>query len=1086
MARGLSEGRRGSRARVTGPRLTLVRICPDCGEPNPDRARFCPACGHRLADGDAQEARRLVTVVFCDVIGSTAFARGLDVESVHDIFARYFETMRSVVQRHGGVVEKFIGDAVMAVFGIPKAHEDDAWRATKAAVEMRAALDPLNQDLERTWGVTIATRIGVNTGVVIAGGGGEALVTGEPVVLAARLEQAAAPGDILLGPETYRLVRASVEAESVPSLPLKGLDPSIVAHRLRAVTTAHSGRRPDSELVGRSAELADLYEALSRTREQRRCELVIVLGQAGVGKTRLIEEFLDTAGDGAVSFVGQCLPYGEGVTFWPLTEVLTEAAGLADADPPEIVRQKIGLLLAGVEQGTRIAERVSQAIGVSGGSAAPDETLWAIRSLFEHLSRSRPLILVFRGFQWAETTFLDLMDHITERSRDAPILMICEGRDETERQREMVQGKANASLLRLQPLEADESERLVSNLLGTADLAEDVRQRIVDIAGGLPLYAEEIISMLIDEGHLRREGARWVPVHDLSRVPIPSTVRALLAARLDGLPAAVRAVIDRASIVGMRFDLEEVEVLMASPESRSDLPSHLRVLAARGFVRRSRTTTLGDLTYEFRHILFREVTYASLPKQLRADLHERYAEWLESWSGDRIAEFEEIVAHHFDQAVQLRHELGRPDDQTSSLSERAGVHYASSGRRASDRGDVPGTVALLTRAIALLSADDPRRTELMSYLATALLQTGDLTRASAMTGEMWIMSAESGDPSLEARAALTSLLVRSIVDPGAESADGFRRVAASAAEVFEEHGETGNLASALAELAWSHWLTGDAGRMLELSERSLTLATEAAEPLALLGAADSFGRALVMGPTPCDEGVRRIAAVRSGLDTYVMVDAVIRLYLTELLGMMGRFDEANGHSREVNEVFEDLGQRRWLAAAEGTSGLLAWWSGSLEDAESALGSCYRFSRDYGGEIWAKEAANYARVLLERGRSAEAAAITETIRAGGLARNDVESKILWKSVSSRILAARGDAAAGVLAAREGVEAAEGTDFVSLLAPALIDLAECLRLADEPSDPELVERASSLFERKGDEVGASNARTLLATLPGYPSA
>ena len=1054
-----------------------MRTCADCGEANADHARFCQACGHPLPDGETpKETRRLVTVLFCDVIGSTALARGLDAESVHGILARYFEEMRSAVERHGGTVEKFIGDAVMAVFGIPKAHEDDAWRATKAAFEMRAALTSLNQDLERRWGVAISTRIGVNTGVVVAGGRGEALVTGEPVVVAARLEQAAAPGDILLGPETYRLVRSGVEAEQVASLNLKGLPPSITAHRLLAVTTAAPGRRLDSPLVGRSAELAALNAAFDRAREDRRCELAIVLGQAGVGKTRVIEEFLAASHDEAATFTGQCLPYGEGITFWPLTEVLTEAAGLADADSPEIVHQKISLLLAGVEQGPRIAERVAQAIGVAGGSAAPDETLWAIRSLFEHLARSRPLILVFRGFQWAEATFLGLIEHITERSRDAPILLICEGRDETERLRDVVRERPNAAILSLQPLGPGESERLVSNLLGTADLAENVRRRIVEIAGGLPLYAEEIISMLIDEGHLRRDDDRWVAVRDLSQVPIPSTVRALLAARLDGLTHDQRSVIDRASIVGMRFDPEEVEEL-STPGSGTDLPSHLRTLTARGFIRRARTTTLGETTYEFRHILFREVTYASLPKNERAELHERYAEWLEGWSGERIEEFEEIVAHHFDQAVQLRHELGRPDDRTSSLSDRAGTHYASAGRRASARGDIAATVALLSRAIALLPTHDRRRTESMSHLATALLQEGDLARATTMSGEMAIMAAESGDPSLEARAALTSSLVRSIVDPGGESVEGFRRVVTNAAEVFETHDEKGNLASALAELAWSHWLTGDAAHMLQLSERALALATEAADPLALRDAADSVGRALVLGTTPCDVGIQRIDSVRRALSGYGVVDASIRLYLAEILGMMGEFDAATDHVREARELFEDLGQRRWSASSEGTSGLLAWWKGSMEAAERDLGSCYRFSVEHGGEIWGREAANYARVLLELGRIEEADEVAVSI-AEGTPEHEVESQILCRSVLGRILASGGDPVAGVDVAREGVRLAEGTDFVSLLAPALIDLAECLRIAGESGDVELVERASTLFERKHDKVGAMTARTLLA--------
>jgi class 3 adenylate cyclase/tetratricopeptide (TPR) repeat protein len=1050
-----------------------VGSCSFCGEANSERARFCQACGHPLTEEEApRESRRLVTVLFCDVIGSTAIARGLDAESLHRVFARYFEEMRSAIQRHGGRVEKFIGDAVMAVFGVPKAHEDDALRAVRAAFEMRAALDPLNQELDQSWGVSIAVRIGVNTGVVAAGGGSEALVTGEPVIIAARLEQAATPGDILLGPETYRLVRDAVEAESVGPLDLKGLDGPISAHRLLSVTSGATGRRLASPLIGRRSELAMLSACFDRARGERRCELAVVLGQAGVGKTRLIEEFLETCGEEPTVFTGRCLPYGEGITFWPLAEVLTEAAGLSDADPPEIVRHKIALLLAGVDDGPRVAERVAQAIGVSGGSAAPDETLWAIRLLFEHLASSRPLILVFSGFQWAEATFVGLIEHITERSRDAPILLVCEGRDETNRFSEAVRDRPNARIVHLQPLAAGNAARLVDNLLGSAELTEDVRRRIVEVAGGLPLYAEEIISMLIDEGHLRRENGRWVPVRDLSQVPIPTTIRGLLATRLDGLRTEERAVIDRASIVGMRFDGADVAAVSA-PEARPRLAPHLRGLVTKGFIRPVRTMTLGESGYEFRHILFREVTYASLAKHERTDLHERYAEWLEERSGERIEEYEEIVAHHFDQAVRLRHELGRQDDRTRRLADRAGRRYASAGRRASARGDIPATVALLARAVELIPGDDRRRSELVPDFVAALLQTGDLDRASTMAGEMAIMAVELGDPSLEARAGLTSSLVRSIAEPGEASAEGFRQVAVSAVEVFEARGEGGNLASALAELAWSHWLTGDAARMLELSERALGLASDAADPLALRDAADSFGRALVLGQTPCDEAVGKIQAVRAGLSGNRAVDASIRLYLAELLSMMNRFGDASDHIGEAREVFEDLGQRRWLAAAEGTAGLVTWWSGSPEAAEPELRSCYEFSREHGGEIWGREAANFARLLLELGRVEEADEVATTV-AEGTADHEIESQIAWRSVRSRILAARGEVAAGVDLAGDGVRLAERTDFVSLLAPALVDLVECRQLTDEPADPEVAERASALFERKGDLVGASRAR------------
>ncbi|HET9672326.1 MAG TPA: adenylate/guanylate cyclase domain-containing protein [Actinomycetota bacterium] len=1051
--------------------------CPVCGEDNSARARFCQACGRPLTTGESAKAtRRLVTIVFCDVIGSTAFARGLDAESLRGVFARYFEEMRGAIQRHGGSVEKFIGDAVMAVFGLPRAHEDDALRAVRAAVEMRAALAPLNQELERVWGVSISVRIGVNTGVVVAGGESDALVTGEPVVVAARLEQAATPGDILLGPETYRLVRDAVASEPVEALELKGLGTSVQAHRLLSVTSTMPGRRLASPLVGREAELAALRAAFDRAKTERRCELAIVLGQAGVGKTRLIEEVLATCRPEATVLTGRCLPYGEGIAFWPLAEVLTEAAGLSDADAPEIVRRKIDLLLAGVEQGPRVADRVAQAIGVSGGTAAPEETLWAIRTLFEHLARPRPLILVFHGVQWAETTFLTLIEHVTERSRDAPILLVCEGRDETKRFADAVRGRENARFVRLRPLAARTTARLVENLLGTAELVEDVRRRIVEAAGGLPLYAEEIISMMIDEGHLRREDGHWVPVGDPSRVPIPTTIHALLTSRLDGLPSDERAVLDRASIVGMRFTGGEVAAV-SEPAAGAGLASGLRRLVTKGFIRHLAGTTVGENEYEFRHVLFREVTYASLAKHERAELHERYAGWLEEWSGPRIEEYEEIVAHHLDQAVLLRRELGRPDERTRRLADRAGARYASAGRRASARGDIAAVVALLGRAVELLPHDDRTRMDLIPHLVAALVQTGDLTRSSAIARDMATAAAGIGDPSLEARAALTSSLVRSIAEPGAASVEGFRRIAANAAEVFEARGERGNLAAALAELAWSHGLGGDAGRMLVLAERALALATEAGDAAALRDAADCFGRALVLGPTPCDEAVRKIDVVRGDLAGHRVVDASIRLSLGELLGMMGRFSDATAHVDQARLAFDDLGQRRWLAAAEGTAGLITWWSGSAEAAEADLRSCYEFSRERGGEIWGREAANFARLLLASGRVEEADHVTRAI-ADGTPEHEVESQIVWRSVRGLVFAARGDLAGGVQLAHQAVRLAEATDFVSLLASALLDLARCRRAAGEPGEAELVDRATALFEGKGDRVGASNARGLLA--------
>ena len=369
--------------------------CPRCGQDNPEIARFCLACGAELAPaaGEAREVRKTVTVVFTDVTGSTSLGERLDPESLRRVMTRYFDEMRAVLERHGGTVEKFIGDAVMAVFGIPQLHEDDALRAIRAASDMRDALAVLNEELQRDRGVTIAVRTGVNTGPVVAGdpSNEQALVTGDAVNVAARLEQAAQAGEILIGEPTYRLTRDAVEAEPVDPLSLKGKADTVPAYRLLSVAPGVEGvaRRLDSPLVGRAGELLLLRQALGRVTRERGCHLFTLLGSAGIGKTRLVEEFLAEVevGEGAVVLRGRSLPYGEGITFWPVAEAVRGTAGIADHDSPSEARAKIARLIEGEPEAARIEERVAQVMGLSEASGSPEETPWAVRKLLEAVAR---------------------------------------------------------------------------------------------------------------------------------------------------------------------------------------------------------------------------------------------------------------------------------------------------------------------------------------------------------------------------------------------------------------------------------------------------------------------------------------------------------------------------------------------------------------------------------------------------------------------------------------------------------------------------------------------------------------------------
>ncbi|MEX2204046.1 MAG: adenylate/guanylate cyclase domain-containing protein, partial [Actinomycetota bacterium] len=492
-----------------------MKRCPACGEENADRARFCHSCATPLSETEERsgEVRKVVTVIFADVTGSTALGGRLDPEPLRRVMGRYFDEMSAVIERHGGVVEKFIGDAVMAVFGIPRLHEDDALRAVRAASDMRAALETLNVELQRDHGVGIAARIGVNTGEVVAGdpSSGQRLVTGDAVNVAARLEQAASPGEILIGDPTYRLVRDAVEAEPVPPLDLKGKDDPVPAYRLTGLLEAGEGhaRHLDSPMVGRAKELEMMERALERAVVDRTSQLFTLLGPAGVGKSRLVKEFLQGPAAEATLLRGRCLSYGEGITFYPLAEVVQEAAGVSQMDDLDTARAKLASLVADAEERDRIVPLVAGLVAWD-EPVVTEEAFWGVRKLLEHLARDRPVIVVFDDIHWAEPTFLDLIEHLADWTREAVVLLVCVARPELlEVRPAWGGGKMNATSILLEPLDAGSASELVDNLLGRAEIPSEARTRILDAAEGNPLFVEEMLGMLIDDGLLRLEGNTW-------------------------------------------------------------------------------------------------------------------------------------------------------------------------------------------------------------------------------------------------------------------------------------------------------------------------------------------------------------------------------------------------------------------------------------------------------------------------------------------------------------------------------------------------------------------------------------------------
>src|SRR5919106_6780614 len=739
-----------------------MAICARCGTGNPERAKFCLECGAELVAParPRREVRKVVTVLFTDVTGSTSLGEKTDPESLRHVMSRYFEESKAVLGHHGGTVEKFIGDAVMAVFGIPQLHEDDALRAVRAATELRAALEDLNEELNRTHGFGVAVRIGVNTGEVVAGDpdAGQALVTGDAVNVAARLEQAANPGEILIGEGTFRLVKEAVQVEEIEALALRGKADPTRAYRLLAVApgSMRVTRQLDSPMVGRDNELLLLRQAFERCSRENSCHLFTVLGVAGVGKSRLVADFMEGL-DAATVLTGRCLPYGDGITFWPVAEIVAEAASIDEMDDKGEAEVKILKLLSGEPEAEGLATRVAQMIGLTEATSATEEMFWAARRLLETMAHRQPLVVVFDDIHWAEPTLLDFIEYLADWTKDAPVLLIAQARPELLDERQgWAGGKFNATTMLLEPLSAQESHALIANLLGRAQLSETVEKQIAEAAEGTPLFVEEMLAMLIDDGLLVRTNGRWTPTHDLSRITVPPTIQALLAARLDRLDREERAVLERASVLGKVFWQSAVAELTEEP-ARSELGSQLLNLVRRELIRPDPSTFTGEQQFRFRHILVRDAAYESLAKETRAELHERFAGWLKQTVGDRYLEYEEIVGYHLEQATRYRVELGLTDKTIADLSKEAARTLAAAGRRALGRGDMPASVNLLSRAIALMPDGDSYRPELLIDLADAQIESGDLDGAVVSLNQAREMADSLHDDVLASHAEVAQL-----------------------------------------------------------------------------------------------------------------------------------------------------------------------------------------------------------------------------------------------------------------------------------------------------------------------------------------
>jgi tetratricopeptide (TPR) repeat protein len=944
-------------------------------------------------------------------------------------------------------------------------HEDDALRACRSAVEIRDRLAALDTEIRADRGATVEWRMGINTGEVVAGdaSAGQRIVTGDAVNVAARLEGAAAPGEILLGADTHSLVRNSVTADAVEPLTLKGKAEPVPAWRLAAVTdeVRRHARPLEAPLVGRRRPMRLLDDAFREAVEERICHLFTILGVAGVGKSRLVEEFIGSLGDQAQVATGRCLAYGHGITYWPVAEAIRQGAGISEGDPPEAVIARLREVLESEPEVERVTAVAGGLLGIADSPPAPDEMFWAIRKTFEALARARPLVLVFDDVHWGEPTFLDLIEHMADWTRDAPILLIVMARAELlEKRPAWGGGKRWVTTMSLEPLSDVESEELVTSLLGRAELPTELRAQISHAAEGNPLFVEELLGKLIDDGFLGTSGDGWTATGDLRQLAIPPTIQALLAARLDGLNGEERTVIERAAVEGKVFHRGAVTELAPEP-MKGHVRDRLASLMRMELVRPDQASFVGEEAYRFRHLLIRDAAYQALAKQTRSELHERFAAWLERVAAERLSEYEEIIGYHLEQAYRYRAELGPPDAHAQELAVRAGTLLADAGERADKRADAAATVDLLTRAMDLLPRDLPRRRRLLIRLGDRTFETGDGPRAEMLLTEAMTDADRAGDAGTSALAALVLLAVRSSTHSTEmlESLTEAERLGGVLARVGDE-------ASARLAEAMASFLLFAMGRAGEALGRTAALvALGPGQEQWQREARMVRGASSVWGPVPAEEG---IAVLQAQMDESVgdLWYRGANVGISRLLMFQGRFDEASERNAAARAVFEDVGSQMRVIDTVVGEGEIERLRGRPDLAVPLIRQGYDLMTATGDRAFASTlAVSLADALLDVGDEAEALRFA-TISRETSSSDDVMSQAGGRAIQARAISRRGDHTAAEAIAREAEAIMATTDYLSVHGDVLVHLAHVLREAGKLDEALAAARqAVALYEQKG---------------------
>jgi class 3 adenylate cyclase/ATP/maltotriose-dependent transcriptional regulator MalT len=967
--------------------------------------------------------RKLVTVLFVDLVGSTELVAQVDPEIVRRRVTRYFDQVSHCVTAHGGVVEKFAGDAVMAAFGIPQAHEDDAERGVRAALAIREAVSDLGLEV----------RIGVESGEVVAEDSESTFATGEPVNIAARLQQAAGPGEILLGPGVHRLTQDRIVCEQADPLTVRGFSRELPVWRLEA---AHeeAGRtlQVRAPFVGREAELELLENTYARSVRDKRAHLVTIYGEPGVGKSRLGREFLASL-EGTTVMVGRCLPYGEGITYWPLAEMVKAAAGISDDDPTAEAVEKLREA-CGDDAVADLLGLASGVLDAVSGDRSAQDIAWAAQEWAEELADAQPLVLAFEDIHWAEEPLLDLIEHLAERVKGVPLMILCLARpDLYDLRPDWGGGRLRALAIELDALPQDESEQLLDALLEAQELPRGRRQALLEKTEGNPLFVEETVRMLAERG-LDGDGR------------IPDTVQALIAARIDRLPRRVKAVLQRGAVMGRIFWAGAAEAL--SPEGE-DVETAIDELVARELVtREARSTISGEQAYRFKHVLIREVAYAGLSKGARAELHRRFAAWLHDRGADELLE---IRAYHLDLACALLAELDGA--APPELAAEAAEALYEAGRRALAREANRSGRKLLVRAVELEPTLERRY-----QAARAALRLTDLPAVSLEMESVRRLAAEAGDRRLEGRAstALAEVALESHADvPRA------RELGKRALELVPEEDEIGRY-QALGVLSQVGWWEGDIAAVERHARAALEIACRLGRKDWESGSTVELASAYRerMEDEQAEELLTRAAELADESGSLVARGWAARKK-GESHALRGELDEAEEAFTRAHELFAEAGATTADARA---LTLLAWVhrsKGDLPRAEKLLRDAAAMLKpieDRGTLVETQR--TLAQVLLEQDKVEEAERYAlESRETVGV--RDMASRASTRMALGLVRAAQGRDEEAERLLREAVEILAETDYRRHEIELLMTLAEFLRSRGRDAEAEAYEaRAAEL--------------------------